>query len=96
MEAMCAGVEDNGGEVHILQLVCRPEVLDKRVTARHRVDGSQLSTVEGLREVLQLHGLYAPLPGRPTLTIENSELPAGRAAEQVIDHYGIPRLEAAG
>jgi hypothetical protein len=92
MEQMCAAVESNGGRVLLVQLLCSQDELDRRVVAEHRIAGTKISDAEQLRALLKREDMSTPLPGRKTLTIENTAVSPEEAAEQIAEHYGLKRV----
>jgi hypothetical protein len=94
MEDMCVAVEDNGGRVCLVQLVCDLDSLERRVTAAHRVKMGKLATVEHLREVLEAHDLSTPVPGRASLFIDNSCLSPQETAATIVEHFNLALLPA--
>ena len=89
MEDMCEAVEDNGGRVSLVQLLCGLDELEGRVTAAHRVEMGKLASVEGLREMLEAHDLSTPVPGRGSLRIDNTAAPPEEVAGRIVRHYGL-------
>lgn len=89
VEKICGAVERHGGEVCLVQLTCDKNSLERRVTAEARRRRGKLSTLELLREVLSRHDLFSPLPGRESLSIDNTDLAPEEAARLVIEHYGL-------
>jgi hypothetical protein len=94
MEQMCAAVENNGGEVALVQLLCDLETLAERVEAESRLSASKLSSADALRAQLDSLDMSTALPGRESLTIDNSRLSARDVAERIITHFGLERLDA--
>lgn len=95
MEQMCAAVEDNGGEVHLVQLLCDLDILEQRVESESRTQASKVSSAEALRLILEHNDLSTPLPGRESLRIDSSRLSAEEVAGIVIGHLRLPVQEQA-
>jgi shikimate kinase len=74
VERRLAIVEQHGGRVCLVQLTCEREVLEARVQSVERAVRGKLSTVEGLLDLMQRHDLFSPIPGRESLTIDNTHL----------------------
>jgi hypothetical protein len=90
MEQMCAAVEGNGGEVHLVQLLCDLDVLLGRVESESRVNASKISDAEALRTVLEARDFSTPLPARDTLSIDNTSLSPAEVAGRIVAHFGLP------
>jgi hypothetical protein len=82
-------VEENGGEVCFVQLVCDKEILKKRVTEESRKRHGKASTPEMVDFFFRTYDLFSPVPDRESLRIDNSELPPQEAAQQIIDHFDL-------
>jgi len=82
-------VEDNGGEVCFVQLVCDKQILKKRVIEESRKLHGKASTPEQMDYYFRTYDLFSPVPGRESLRIDNSEVSAEDTAQQIIDHYGL-------
>jgi deoxyadenosine/deoxycytidine kinase len=82
-------VEENGGEVCFVQLVCDKEVLKQRVTEESRKLHGKAGTPEQMDYYFRTYDLFSPVPGRESLRIDNTDLPAEDAAQQIVDHYGL-------
>ena len=52
----------------------------------------KLASVEALRENLRGRQLLELIPGRPSLTIDNTVLSPEGAAKMIIGHYGLQTL----
>jgi hypothetical protein len=88
-------VEDNGGEVCFVQLVCDKEVLKQRATEESRKLHGKASTPEMMDYFFKTYDLFSPVPGRETLRIDNTDLPAEEAAQQIMDHYRLEVVQDA-
>lgn len=82
-------VEDNGGEVCFVQLICDKEVLKQRVTEESRTKYGKASKPEQMDYYFRTYDLFSPVPGRESLRIDNTHLPAEDAAQQIIEHYRL-------
>jgi hypothetical protein len=82
-------VEDNGGEVCFVQLVCDKQILKQRVTEESRKLHGKASRPEQMDYYFRTYDLFSPVPGRESLRIDNTDLPAEAAAQQIIDHYQL-------
>jgi len=86
-------VESAGGTVRFVQLSCEREELRRRVVAPDRGQFGKLSSPEGLDRALDCWDMDTPIPGSSTLRIDNTHTAPRQVAGQIIDHYGLPRLE---
>ena len=91
---LIASAEDNGGEVHLVLLLCDDDERRRRISNESRVKIGKLTDPErvGLNNI----ELTTPLPGRETLVIDTTELSPEIAAEQIIEHYQLPRDGSVG
>jgi hypothetical protein len=89
VEKLCDAVERHGGEVCLVQLTCDKNSLERRVPAEERKRRGKLSTLKLLGEVMGRYDLFTPVPGRESLSIDNTDLAPGEAARLVIEHYGL-------
>jgi hypothetical protein len=88
-------VEDNGGEVCFVQLVCDKQILKERVTEESRKRHGKASTPEMMDYFFETYDLFSPVPGRESLRIDNTDLPAEDAAQQIIDNYQLEVVQDA-
>ena len=85
-----SAAEDNGGEVHLVLLVCDDEVRRGRMANESRVRIGKLTDPDSVgRSKLNL---TTPLPGRETLTIDTTGTRPEEAAELIIDYFGLRTL----
>ena len=82
-------VEKHGGEVCFVQLLCAPSVLETRVVTPSRREHGKLASAETLREVMEKHDLFSPIPDSRSLSIDTSDLPPHEVARMIADHYGL-------
>jgi hypothetical protein len=76
-------VERHGGRVFLVQLKPSKEALLSRIESPDRVAMNKLASAEQLLAEFELHELFAPIPGRESLTIDNSALPAAEVAARI-------------
>ena len=86
-------VGDNGGRVCFVQLLCQQDVLEQRVQSEERSPLHKLTSVQELRQLFGRHDLVTPIPGRDSLTIDNTHVPPAEAARLIAAHYGLPIAE---
>ena len=82
-------IESNGGRVCLVQLTCSIDALEARVAAEHRGEMGKIDSVSQLRQVLSEYDTYTPIPGRESLCIDNTVIPASEVARRIIEHYGL-------
>ena len=88
-------VEGNGGEVQWVLLVCDKEELKRRVLSEDRKKYGKAKTVELMDRFFEMYDLFSPLPGSETLTIDNTDVPAAKAARTIIERLGIAEVGSA-
>lgn len=84
-----AAVEDNGGEVNCVLLVCDDETRRQRIVADERKQIGKLTDPDSIDISKEEFDLFSPLPGRETLTIDTTEVSPSKAADKIIDHYKL-------
>jgi predicted kinase len=84
-----AAIEDNGGRVLFVQLLCDAAVHEQRVQSEARVLRGKLTDVARVRETMAQHDLLTPIPGRDSLTIDNTDVSPEDAARRIARHYGL-------
>lgn len=92
---LIAAAENNGGEACLVLLKCDRDEAKRRVTAESRSRMGKVATPEMLEGLFERYELLSPVPGRETLIIENTDVPPGKTAERIIEHYGLKTAEAA-
>ena len=84
---LIAAAEDNGGEVHLVLLVCDDDVRRGRMANDSRAQIGKLTDPDSVgRSKLNL---VTPLPGRETLTIDTTDTQPDEAAALIIDYFGL-------
>lgn len=83
-------VENNGGEVYLVLMMCDNEVRRERMPNESRVRIGKLTDPEAV-ERSKLN-LVTPLPGRDTLTIDTTSTKPEEAAELIIEYFGLRTL----
>lgn len=84
-----AAVEDNGGRVCLVHLVCSEQALEQRVTAGGRREMGKLAAVGPLRKNVATRDFFTPVPNRDSLRIDNTDLPAPTVASRIIAHFEL-------
>jgi len=82
-------VEENGGEICFVLLVCERGELEKRVLEESRKQFGKANNLEILYEILEKYDLFSPVPFRESLRIDNTNLSAGETARKIIEHYKL-------
>jgi shikimate kinase len=88
VEGMLGLIERHKGEVILVHLTCRLDVLDERVQSESR--SNKMRSLESSRAGLVRHDYYTPIPSRQSLCIDNSDLSPEAVARQIITHYSLP------
>ena len=93
MAELIASAEDNGGEVHLVLLVCEPEVLKERIGNESRIRIGKLTSPDSVDRTAEKFEVRKPYPGRETLVIETTDITPGEAAELIIQRFGLQRRD---
>lgn len=89
MERMFKKVEENGGEVLLVQLKTSVEKLKERIVAEDRRQFKKMHKTESLDSWLEQYQLFEPYPKRHNLVIDNSEITPTEAAELIVQKYNL-------
>lgn len=89
VERLAAAVERHGGNIYLVQLVCDPEVLEARVGAASRTSYGKITSADTLRELLDQHDLFTPVPGRSSLSFDTTTFTPHEAAQRIRTHYHL-------
>lgn len=84
-------IEDGGGEVYFVHLKCDLEELKKRVVSEGRKDTKKLKNTDKLESFINQYDFYTEIPDVQSLIIENTEIPAIKVADAIINHFQIER-----
>jgi len=82
-------VEKHGGEVCFVQLYCVLPILEERVLSESRKSYRKIVTIEVLKEIIERHDIFSPVPSRESLSIDNSDLMPQEVVERIIAHYRL-------
>ena len=88
---LIAAAEDNGGETHLVLLICDDAERKRRIGNESRVKIGKLTDPESVGRPGKTINLTTPLPGRETLIIDTTHVDPATAAERVLQHYGLQR-----
>ena len=83
-------VEENGGEIHFVLLVCEKAEIEKRVTKKSRRKYGKANNLNILHEMWEKYDLFSPVPERESLIIDNTNLSAEQTARKIIEHFDLP------
>jgi thymidylate kinase len=89
VEELLKLVEENGGEVNPVLLICERKEIMKRVLAESRQNTEKINTVELLDEILSKYELFSTLPNRKSLIIDNTNLSAETVAKQIVSEFNL-------
>jgi hypothetical protein len=93
VESMVDVVESRGGHMAFVRLFCGPAAQEERVVAPERKSFGKITSVAGLREVLQRWNLSEKIALRDGLEIDNSLLDAQLAARIIAAHFSLPIVD---
>jgi hypothetical protein len=79
-----------------VQLVAPPEELRRRVADESRAAHDKIRDVRSLDEVLREHDVYAPIPGRDSLTVDVAALSPDEAASRIVEYVDASRAGDGG
>ncbi len=91
VEKITNAVEENGSEVCFVLLKADRRELDKRVTEDSRKNLGKAKTVEMMKYFHETYDLLSPVPMRESLIIDNTNLSAKDAAQQIIKHFNLAK-----
>lgn len=91
VERITRAVEENGGEICFVLLKAERSELDKRVVEDSRKRMGKAKTVEMMNYFHETYDLLSPVPGRESLIIDNTNLSAEAAAQEIIKHFELPQ-----
>lgn len=89
MERMFKKVEENGGEVLLVQLTTSIEKLKERIVAEDRRQFKKMHKTESLESWISQYKLFEAYPNRQNLVVDNSELTPKEAAELIVQNYNL-------
>ena len=89
IERICGLFESQGGRALPVRLFCAREELEQRVTRPERAQARKLASLESLRDLIERHDLFSPVPGRESLEIDNTGVAPGEVARLIVAHYHL-------
>ena len=93
VERICSAVETPGGSVCFVQLICDREVQASRSEHVDRARSQKLRSAADIRALNERHDLFTPIPGRQSLSIDNTTLTPSEVARRIAEHYGLTAAE---
>lgn len=93
MAKLIAAAEDNGGEVHLVLLVCEKDVLKERIGDESRIRIGKLISPESVERTEERFDVRTPYPGKETLVIDTTEITAREAAALIIQRFELQDLD---
>jgi hypothetical protein len=90
VERLSSFFESQGGRALPVRLVCTREELERRLPQPGRAAAGKLASLETLRELLERHDLFSPVPGRESLEIDNTSRAPAEVAGLIASHYHLP------
>jgi shikimate kinase len=86
-----AAVEKAGGKVNFVQLYAPPEeLLANRINGQSRHDMKKVTDEDSLKQVLAERDMYAAVPYKNNLRIDNSRLKPEESARRIANHFNLP------
>lgn len=82
-------VEENGGEICFVLLVCEKDAIEKRVLDESRKKYGKVNNLKILREIWEKNELFSPVPDRESLIIDNTNLSAEETSKLIIKHFKL-------
>lgn len=82
-------VEKRGGKVYFVQLICDRKTLFRRIKHASRRDFDKIKSAKRLKYALKKWDLYSKIPFVKSLVIENTNVPARKAAQAIKKHYKL-------
>ena len=87
-------VEDLGGHVCFVDLICPEQVMEGRLGNEDRLKFDKLSSAKRYRELRDMGTfVFPPLPDSG-LHIDTSKLSPDDSAQRIIQHFGLPKRTA--
>ena len=83
-------VEGSGGNLLLVRLSCAREELERRLPHPERGRAGKMASLDTLRTLFRRFDLFAPLPGRESLEIDNTRLAPEEVARLIAGHYHLP------
>jgi hypothetical protein len=91
LEGRLDAVERHSGRVCLVQLLCSDAARESRLNGAIRLELNKITSIELMSQMMNEGDLLSPVPGRTSLTIDNTELEPERVAKQIIEHFGLAK-----
>lgn len=89
MEQMFKKIEENGGEVLLVQLRTTVEKLKERIVAEDRREYKKMHKTESLESWINQYKLFEAYPNRQNLIVDNSNMTPKEAAKLIVQKYNL-------
>ena len=89
MERMFKKVEENGGEVLLVQLTTSIEKLKERIVADDRRQFKKMHKTESLESWIIQYKLFEAYPNRQNLIVDNSDMTPNEVANLIVKKYNL-------
>jgi len=84
-------VEQNGGEVCFVKLICDREILMKRVLHPSRMNHNKITTREELEEKLKEVDYSQDFPHKPSFSINTTSFSPQKTAQSIIEYFKLEK-----
>lgn len=82
-------VEKYKSKIYFVQLTPSKKILLRRVKGKSRRNYGKATTIKKMKEGFKIFDLYAQFNHKNHLTIDNSNLPAKKVAQQIKEHFKL-------
>jgi hypothetical protein len=89
IESIERPIHRDGGRIVYIHLQCARNELFRRVVNPERAAYGKINSLEGLTKILDTWKCETPIPGKPTLVFNNSNVPPDEIARQIIDNANL-------
>lgn len=91
-QRMIDSVENNGGEVNAVLLICDDEVRRERIVAEDRQQTGKLTDPDSIDMLREKFDLFSPFPGKDTLVIDTTSIEPDESARRIVEHFGLETI----
>ena len=89
MERMFKKIEENGGEVLLVQLTTSVEKLKERIVAEDRRQFKKMHKTDSLDSWINQYKLFEAYPNRQNLVVDNSDMTPTEVANLILKKYNL-------
>ena len=89
VEEICEVVERSNGTVRLVRLTCDKKVIEQRAASPERGGTGKLDSSERVRQFMERYDLFSSVPGRESLTIDNSLLAPSEVARSIAQSLSL-------